>query len=60
VPHSRLRGEIQVTLKNSVVAPRYVNCKVNIKLSLYLIKHRSMKAYEGGHIAPRELNLGIS
>jgi hypothetical protein len=60
VLHSGLRREIQVTLKNSFVTLRYVNRKVNMKLPLCLIKHRAMKAYEGGDIAPRDLNLGIS
>lgn len=60
VPHSNLRGKIQVTLKNSFVTLRYVNCKVNIKLSLCSINHCAVKAYGGGDTAPHDLDLGIS
>lgn len=60
VLHSSLHAKIQVTLKNSFVILRYVNCKVNVKLSLCLINHRAVKVNGGGDTAPHLLNLGIS
>jgi hypothetical protein len=57
--HSSLRGEFEVALNNGFVILRCVNCKVNIKFSLCLINHHTMKAYGDGNRAPHVLNLDI-
>jgi hypothetical protein len=45
--------------KLSFITCPFNSCKVNVKLSLCLTKHRSMKMYRGsGSIAPCILDLG--